>query len=88
MMIEEEVSLLDDINDELFKVQQKIINYWKNKYKEKCKECENLESDKEELEYHIEVLEEKIKRIERDRDDNYRPIPMSEMLDIYERDFL
>lgn len=88
MMIEEEVSLLDDINDEIFKVQQKIINYWKNKYKEKSKECEDLVSDKEELEYHIEVLEEKIKKIEDDRDENYRPIPMSEQLDIYERDFL
>lgn len=88
MMIEEEVSLLDDINDELFKVQQKIINYWKNKFKEKCKECEDLESDKEELEYHIEVLEEKIKKIEDDRDENYRPIPMSEQLDISEKDFI
>lgn len=88
MMIEEEVSLLDDINDELFKVQQKIINYWKNKYKEKCKECEDLASDKEELEFHIEVLEEKIKRIEDDRDENYRPIPISEQLDISDRDFL
>lgn len=88
MMIEEEVSLLDDINDELFKVQQKIINYWKNKYKEKCKECEDLECDKEELEYHIEVLEEKIKKIEDDRDENYRPIPIAEQLDISDRDFL
>lgn len=88
MMIEEEVSLLDDINDELFKVQQKIINYWKNKYKEKFKECEDLASDKEELEFHIEVLEEKIKRIEDDRDENYRPIPISEQLDISDRDFL
>lgn len=86
MMIEE-VSLLDDINDELFKVQQKIINYWKNKYKEKCKECEDLECDKEELEYEVEILKEKIEIIERDRDDNYRPIPMSVQLDISDRDF-
>lgn len=80
MMIEEEVSLLDDINDELFKVQQKIINYWKNKYKEKFKECEDLKCDKEELEYHIETLNEKIEKIYEDRNENYRHIEYSSQI--------
>lgn len=80
MMIEEEVSLLDDINDEIFKVQQKIINYWKNKYKEKCKECEDLECDKEELEYRIKKLNEKIEKIYEDRDENYRHIEYSSQI--------
>lgn len=80
MMIEEVGSLLDDINDELFKVQQEIINYWKNKYKEKFKECEDLKCDKEELEYHIETLNEKIEKIYEDRNENYRHIEYSSQI--------
>lgn len=74
--------------DDLKELRKNVNELWKIKYQEKCKECEDLECDKEELEYHIEVLEEKIKKIEDDRDDNYRPIPMSEMLDISDRDFI
>lgn len=86
--LEEIIITAEEVNSDLSDLYQNVINYWKNKFKEKCKECEDLESDKEELEYHIEVLEEKIKKIEDDRDENYRPIPIAEQLDISERDFL
>lgn len=86
--LEETIMAVEEINRDLSDLYQNVIIYWKNKYKDKCKECEDLESDKEELEYHIKVLEEKIKKIEDDRDENYRPIPMSEQLDISDRDFI
>lgn len=79
--LEEIIMAVEELDDDLLKIYRRVINYWKNK-------CQNLESDKEELEYHIEVLEEKIKKIEDDRDENYRPIPIAEQLDISERDFL
>ena len=86
--LEEIIRTVEEVNSDLSDLYQNVIIYWKNKYKDKCKECEDLESDKEELEYHIKVLEEKIKKIEDDRDENYRPIPMSEQLDISDRDFI
>ena len=79
--LEEIIMAVEELDDDLLKIYRRVINYWRNK-------CQNLESDKEELEYHIEVLEEKIKKIEDDRDENYRPIPIAEQLDISERDFL
>ena len=79
--LEEIIMAVEELDDDLLKIYRRVINYWKNK-------CQNLESDKEELEYHIEVLEEKIKKIEDDRDENYSPIPIAEQLDISERDFL
>ena len=79
--LEEIIMAVEELDDDLLKIYRRVINYWRNK-------CQNLESDKEELEYHIEVLEEKIKKIEDDRDENYRPIPMSEQLDISDRDFI
>jgi len=81
--LNEEKNYLQDLAESL-----KLVDYWRRRFYNKCKECEDLECDKEELEFHIEVLEEKIKRIEDDRDENYRPIPMSEQLDISDRDFL
>ena len=79
--LEEIIMAVEELDDDLLKIYRRVINYWRNK-------CQNLESDKEELEYHIEVLEEKIKKIEDDRDENYRPIPMSEQLDISDRNFI
>lgn len=79
--LEEIIMAVEELDDDLLKIYRRVINYWRNK-------CQNLESDKEELEYHIEVLEEKIKKIEDDRDENYSPIPIAEQLDISERDFL
>ena len=79
---------LKEIEKEISETFDELLEFWEMKYQKKCEECEILRSDKEELEYHIEVLEEKIKKIERDRDDNYRPIPISEQLDISDRDFL
>ena len=79
--LEEIIMAVEELDDDLLKIYRRVINYWRNK-------CQNLVSDKEELEYHIEVLEEKIKKIEDDRDENYRPIPIAEQLDISDRDFL
>ena len=76
------------LEKEISETFDELLEFWEMKYQKKCEECEILRSDKEELEYEIEILKEKIEIIERDRDDNYRPIPMSEMLDIYERNFL
>lgn len=81
--LNEEKNYLQDLAESL-----KLVDYWRRRFYNKCKECEDLKCDKEELEYEIEILKEKIEIIERDRDDNYRPIPMSEQLDISERDFL
>ena len=72
--LEEIIRTVEEVNSDLSDLYQKIINYWKNKYKEKCKECEDLECDKEELEYHIETLNEKIEKIYEDRNENYRHI--------------
>lgn len=72
--LEETIMALEELNSDLSYLYQKVINYWKNKYKEKCKECEDLESDKEELEYHIDTLNEKIEKIYEDRNENYRHI--------------
>lgn len=79
---------LKEIEKEISETFDELLKFWERKYKKKCEECEILRNDKEELEFHIEVLEEKIKRIEDDRDENYRPIPISEQLDISDRDFL
>ena len=79
---------LKEIEKEISETFDELLEFWEMKYQKKCEECEILRSDKEELEYHIEVLEEKIKKIERDRDENYRPIPISEQLDISDRDFI
>lgn len=83
--IEKEIS---ETFDELLELRKDVFGLWEIKYQEKCEECEILRSDKEELEYEIEILKEKIEIIERDRDENYRPIPISEQLDISDRDFL
>lgn len=79
---------LKEIEKEISETFDELLEFWEMKYQKKCEECEILRSDKEELEYEIEVLKEKIERVERDRDDNYRPIPISEQLDIYDRDFI
>lgn len=79
---------LKEIEKEISETFDELLEFWERKYKKKCEECEILRSDKEELEYEIEILKEKIEIIERDRDDNYRPIPISEQLDISDRDFL
>lgn len=79
---------LKEIEKEISETFDELLEFWEMKYQKKCEECEILRSDKEELEYEIEILKEKIEIIERDRDDNYRPIPMSEQLDISDRDFL
>ena len=79
---------LKEIEKEISETFDELLEFWEMKYQKKCEECEILRSDKEELEYEVEILKEKIERVERDRDDNYRPIPMSEQLDISERDFL
>lgn len=83
--IEKEIS---ETFDELLELRKDVFGLWEIKYQEKCEECEILRSDKEELEYEIEILKEKIEIIERDRDENYRPIPISEQLDISDRDFI
>lgn len=86
--IEKEISETFDELLEFWEMKCKECEILKNDKKELEYEVECLKSDKEELEYEVEILKEKIEIIERDRDDNYRPIPMSEMLDIYERNFL
>lgn len=72
--LEETIMADEEINDDLSRIYQRVINYWKNKYREKFKECEDLKCDKEELEYHIETLNEKIEKIYEDRNENYRHI--------------
>lgn len=79
---------LKALEKEISETFDELLEFWERKYKKKCEECEILRSDKEELEYEVEILKEKIKRIEDDRDENYRPIPISEQLDISDRDFL
>lgn len=79
---------LKEIEKEISETFDELLEFWEMNYKKKCEECEILRSDKEELEYEIEILKEKIEIIERDRDENYRPIPMSEQLDISDRDFI
>lgn len=89
---------LKALEKEILETFDELLEFWKME----CEECEILKSDKkeleyeveclksdkEELEYEVEILKEKIEIIERDRDDNYRPIPISEQLDISDRDFL
>ena len=72
--LEEIIITAEEVNSDLSDLYQNVINYWKNKYKEKFKECEDLKCDKEELEYHIETLNEKIEKIYEDRNENYRHI--------------
>lgn len=79
---------LKEIEKEISETFDELLEFWERKYKKKCEECEILRNDKEELEYEVEILKEKIKRIEDDRDENYRPIPISEQLDISDRDFI
>ena len=43
--LEEIIMAVEELDDDLLKIYRIVINYWKNK-------CQNLESDKEELEYH------------------------------------
>lgn len=78
--LEETIMAVEELNSDLSYLYQNVINYWKNKYKEKSKECEDLECDKEELEYHIDTLNEKIEKIYEDRNENYRHIEYSSQI--------
>ena len=51
-------------------------------------EPDNIITMIEDLVYEIEDLKEKIKHIKQDIQDNYRPIPYSEMVGISDRDFI
>ena len=51
-------------------------------------EPDNIITMIEDLVYEIEYLKEKIKHIKQDIQDNYRPIPYSEMVGISDRDFI
>lgn len=48
----------------------------------------DLESERDELKAEIEHLEEEIKNLIQDRDENYRPIPISEQVGISDYDFI
>jgi len=78
--LEEIIITAEEVNSDLSDLYQNVINYWRNKYKEKFKECEDLKCDKEELDYKIETLKEEIKRIYEDRDENYRHINYSSQI--------
>ena len=47
---------LKEIEKEISETFDELLEFWEMKYQKKCEECEILRSDKEELEYHIEVL--------------------------------
>jgi predicted nuclease with TOPRIM domain len=47
----------------------------------------SLESEKEMLQDQIKNLKEEIERIIQDRDENYRPIPVSEQCGVSDYDF-
>lgn len=78
--LEDIIRTVEEVNSDLSDLYQNVINYWKNKYKEKCKECEDLECDKEELDYKIETLKDEIKKIYEDREENYRHIEYSSQI--------
>lgn len=48
----------------------------------------DLESERDELKAEIEHLEEEIKNLIQDRDENYRPIPIGEQVGISDYDFI
>lgn len=48
----------------------------------------DLESERDELKAEIEHLEEEIKTLIQDRDENYRPIPIGEQVGISDYDFI
>lgn len=52
------------------------------------KYIETLLGHNEELESEIENLKEKIDETERDIEENFRPVPVAEQLDISDRDFI
>jgi len=47
-----------------------------------------LEDENEMLKEEIEYLKEEIEHIIQDREDNYRPIPISEQVGVYDKDFI
>lgn len=73
--LNEEKNYLQDLAESL-----KLVDYWRRRFYNKCKECEDLECDKEELEYRIKKLNEKIEKIYEDRDENYRHIEYSSQI--------
>lgn len=73
--LNEEKNYLQDLAESL-----KLVDYWRRRFYNKWKECEDLKCDKEELEYRIKKLNEKIEKIYEDRDENYRHIEYSSQI--------
>ena len=57
-------------------------------FKDNFLPSENIVSIFEDLIYEIDRLEEKYEDLEKDLEENYRPIPVSELYGISDRDFI
>lgn len=74
------------------KIKEKTLTYY-DEFKVPDKEQYYIESENinvmlEDLLNKINILEEEIEDIKQDIEDNYRPIPYSEQVEISDRDFI
>lgn len=73
---------------EISNIQIQLDDGWKEKLKQKTMSWNDLLEIIEEKEVDILELKEEISRLKQDIEDNYRPIPISEQVDISDRDFM